>query len=293
MKVTISQLRILEAVARTRSFSKAAKELGITQPSVSTQLRALEKQSRAQLLVRNGHDIRPSRLARMALPKVRALVSLAEEVEGLLREQEALGSGLLRVGYSTYQYAMPTISRFMARYPGIKIEARSMASLDLLDLLDRGEIDAAFVTAQEAPEGLCSAKLFTCDIVLMLPADHALAGRGEADWHEIEALPLIRRERTSSTRILFDRAAARAGVKLSTVLDLGSWGSLRAAVEAGIGGCVALRGEVEPNDRVSVLTIRDPALWASHFVACASEMREVAAVDALFREAEEVSEGCE
>ena len=285
MKITISQLRVLEAVARTGSFSLAAKELGIAQPSVSTQLRAIEKQSRARLLARDGHSVSPTRLGQQILPKVRALVSLANELERILGEERALERGVLRIGYSTHQFSMPVISRFMATYPQVKVEARSMASLDLIDLLDRGRIDVAFITAPAPPDRFASQLLRTDDIVLMVPADHPLAGHEEVSWQDIKGYPLIRREESSATRTIFDEAARTAGVELKTVLDLGSWGSLKAAVMAGIGGCVVLMGEVEPGDRIATLRIRDDALRASHFLTCAQEMRSVAAVDALFRTA--------
>ncbi|MGF1447013.1 MAG: LysR substrate-binding domain-containing protein [Pikeienuella sp.] len=282
MKLTISQLRVLEAVARTGSFSKAAKDLGITQPSVSTQLRTLETQSRSRILARDGHRVTPTRLGALILPKVRALVTVANELERILAEARDLERGVLRIGYSTHQFAIPVISRFMKAHPGIKLEARSMASLDLIDLLDRGVIDAAFITAQTPPPRFSCVQLLRDEIVLMIPAAHELADAGDVGWGALADLPLIRREETSATRQIFDRAAAAAGASPNTVLDLGSWGSLKSAVIAGIGGCVALLGEIEPDPRVAVLRISDSGLWAGHHLAATPEMREVAAVEALF-----------
>ncbi len=282
MKITISQLRVLEAVSRTGSFSLAAKELGIAQPSVSTQLRTIENQSRSRLLSREGHTVTPTRLGARILPKVRALVSLAGELEAILADERALENGVLRVGYSAHQFSMPVISRFMAAYPGVKVEARSMASLDLIELLDRGRIDVAFITAKTPPARFVSNKLRTDEIVLMVPCEHPFAGRTDVAWRELEGQPLIRREESSATRKIFDDAVEAAGVNLRTLLDLGSWGSLRAAVIAGIGGCVVLHGEIALEDQVSFFRINDKALWAAHYIACAPEMRNVAAVDAMF-----------
>lgn len=286
MKITISQLRVLEAVARTGSFSRAAEELGITQPSVSTQLRAIETQSRSRLLARNGHTITPTRLGNLILPRVRALVTMANELERILGDERSLERGVLRIGYSTHQFAMPVVSRFMAAYPGIKVEARSMATQDLINLMQRGLVDVAFVTGQQPPPGFSAEELLRNDIVLMIPSDHPLAGRHSVTWTDIIDHPLIRREETSGTRMIFDQAAEAAGVTLKTVLDLGSWGSLKAAVEAGIGGCIALEGEIEPDDNISVLRIRDSSLWACHYLISSVEMREVAMVRAFFDTAE-------
>lgn len=278
MKLTLSQLRIVEALARTGSFSKAAQELGITQPSVSTQLRALEKQSEARLLLRDGRKISQSRLGALVLPKIRALLALANEIEATIEDERRLNAGLIRLGYSTHQFAMPVISRFMARHPMVKVETRSMASLDLLGLLRDGLIDAAMITAQTPPPEFAAEAVRTDEIVLMARADHPLAGRGRLRWRDLDGVPLLRREATSMTRVLFDDAAARAGMPIRAVLELGSWEAMRAAVREGIGLGVALEGEIEMSDDVAVLRIADDSLWATHFVVCLQEMREISVI---------------
>ncbi|MGF1474638.1 MAG: LysR family transcriptional regulator [Geminicoccaceae bacterium] len=281
MKITISQLRVLEALARTGSFSRAAEELGISQPSVSTQLRAIENRSKSKLLARDGRTLTATRFAGVLLPKIRALLSIAEDIERTFEEERKLKAGVLRLGYSTHQFAMPVISRFMAAFPGIKVEARSMASLDLIDRLKAGLIDIVFVTAQQPPQGLHCHKLRTDQIVLMVRADHPLAKKRVVTWEQVARYPLIRREETSGTRIAFDLAADRPAVSLRTILDVGSWESMRAAVTSGIGIGVALLGEIEDDDRNVTVRIDDDRLWASHFVACMPEMVEVAAIEAM------------
>lgn len=282
MKTTVSQLRVLEAVARTGSFSKAAQELGITQPSVSTQLRAVEQQSRQRFLARNGHTISITRLGNIVLPKVRALLSLMNEIERVIDDERTLRTGLLRIGYSTHQFAMPVISRFMSIYPGVRVEARYMATFDLIDLLKRGLIDVAFVTGKGPPGELACETLRTEPIVLMVPADHPFAVSGHVSWSELVTHPVICREEASATRRIFDEAAAAAGAMPRSSVELGSSESIRAGILAGMGAGIALRGEVEVDDRIAMMAIDDADLWASHFVACLPEMRQSASIDALF-----------
>ncbi len=282
MKATISQLRVLEAVARTGSFSRAAADLGITQPSVSTQLRAIEAQSRLRLLSRDGHTIRVTHFGDTVLPKVRALLTIMDEIEGLLENEQNLRTGLLRLGYSTDQFAMPVISRFMRVFPGVKLETRCMASMDVVELLKKGQIDAAFVTAKTAPADLSAERLRTDPIVLMLPANHSLAGRQSVGWGDLAQHTILCRETTSGTRIVFDEAARRSDVNLKPIVTLGSWESMRAGVIAGMGIGVALLGEVDPGDRVCTVRIDDSDLWASHYLVCSPPMREAAAIEGLF-----------
>ncbi|MEW5422563.1 LysR family transcriptional regulator [Amorphus sp. 3PC139-8] len=282
MRTTISQLRVLEAVARTGSFSGAARELGITQPSVSTQLRAVEGQCKLKLIARDGHKIRVTRFGDTVLPKVRALLTIMNEIEDLLEDERSLKTGALRLGYSTDQFAMPVISRYMGAYPGIKLETRCMASLDVVSHLKKGEFDAAFITAKEPPDGLTVERLRTDRIVLMVPADHPFAARGQIGWGELARCAIVCRETTSGTRIIFETAAKDSAVPLQPLIALGSWQSMRAGVLAGMGVGVALAGELDESDRIKPVEIDDPGLWASHYLACLPEMREATAVDRFF-----------
>ncbi|TVQ54431.1 MAG: LysR family transcriptional regulator [Rhodobacteraceae bacterium] len=279
--ITLAQLRMLEAVARRGSFSRAAEALGVSQPSVSTQIRALEARYRVRLIARNGHDIRPSAAAEALMPKIRALLALAEEVEAALRAERELLTGALRVGYSTHQFVMAALSRFMAAHPGVRLEARSMASFDLLEMLRRGALEAAFCTLPAPEPDLDCLEICDEEIVLMVPAGHALAAAGAADWPTVARTPLIRREPASGTRRVFDAAAAAAGVAPITALDLGSWESMRAAVIAGIGVGVAMRGEIGVDPAVAAVRVAD-GLTVRHYLAATPEMRAVATVAALF-----------
>lgn len=287
MTITLAQLRVLEALARTGSFSKAAEALGVSQPSVSLQVRNFESRYKARLVVRDGHDLRLSRLGEALLPKIRSVLALAGEIDAALAAERDLLAGALRIGYSTHQFVMPILSRFMRAHPGVRIEARSMASYDLVDLLRRGALEAAFVTLPAVEPDLDVVVLRREEIVLMAPAAHPLAAAACASWEDVARLPLIRREPSSGTRRVFDAAAAAAGIAPRIALDLGSWESMRSAVVAGIGFGIAMRGEIGTDHAVAAVRIADGALQATHALLTAPDMREAAGVAALQRVADE------
>lgn len=285
MKLSVNQMRALEAVIRTGSFSAAAKELGISQPSVSNHISALERHFQVQLVQRNGRHAEPTEPCREVLSRIRSILAMTKEVELVLEGRRQLQSGSLRLGYSTYQFAMPILSKFMARFPDIAIEARSMASLDLMPMLLDGKFDVAFVTAQEAPKGLHCFELRTEDIVVVAPKHHPLAQKTTICWHELAQYPLVQRENSSETRRAFEKAAQNAGVTLNTVLALGSWGSIVSTIHAGMGIGAAMAGEVKPNDELIPLRLEGEAMSVSHFLVCLPEMQHVAAVSAMFEAA--------
>jgi len=279
--LSIAQLRAIEAVARLGSFSAAAKELGVSQPSVSNHVAAVERMARSLLFKRMGYSIAATPALEAVLPQIRALLALFLDIEtGFLATGE-MGAGALRIGYSTYQLAMPVIGRFMQAFPAIEIEARALASADILDALDEGLVDVGFITGRELPAHLYGARLVETPIVLVARPDHELAARGRASWSEISALRLIQREKSSGTRQLFEGAAKLARIEINTVLALGSWGSIVAMVREGVGLGVAMRAELSETDGLAPITIADGRLSASHFIVCQRDMTRVAAIEAF------------
>lgn len=289
MKLSINQMRAVEAVVRTGSFSAAAKELGISQPSVSNHISALERHYHVQLINRNGRNAEATDACRTVLSRVRSILHMTAEVEQTLEGRKKLKSGSLRVGYSTYQFAMPILSDFMARFPEIAIEARAMASLDLLPMLMDGKFDVVFVTASEDPSGLHSVHIRTEHVVIVTPKDHPLAQKKYVAWHDLAAYPLVQREQSSETRRAFEKAAQQAGVELKNILALGSWGSIVSSVHAGLGVGVAMAGEVKPSDELAILPIEKGKLTVSHRLVCLPEMQHVASIDAMLSAARSAS----
>ncbi|ARE38807.1 Regulatory protein CysB [Rhodovulum sp. P5] len=284
--MSIAQLRAVEAVARLGSFSAAAKDLAVSQPSVSNNVAALERMSRALLFNRDGYSIRPTAALEAVLPQIRALLVLYGDIDAAFSSARTMATGSLRIGYSTYQLAMPVIGRFMQDYPGIQIEARSLASADVLAALDAGQIDVGFITGREVPGHLRGTLLMDTPIVLVAPPDHPFARAGQADWGQIASVPLITREKSSGTRLLFEGAAKLARIELNTVLTLGSWGSIVAMVQAGVGLGLALRAELTESDGLLPVRIGDGRLSAGHFLVCQRDMVHVSAVEAILTLAE-------
>ncbi len=282
MKLSINQLRALEAVVRTGSFSAAAKELGISQPSVSNHLLALEKHYQAQLIHRNGRLAEPTELCSEVLSRVRSVLAMTEEVEQILEGRKQLQTGTIRVGYSTYQFALPVISKFMEQYPDLNIEARAMASHDLIPLLQDGNFDVAFISAKSPPAELAALKMRTEKVVAVVGIDHPLAKSEKLQWKQVSDLPLIQREKSSETRRVFEACAMAAGISLETILALGSCGSIVTAVQNGMGVGIALAGEVTESDNLVTVPIEDNGLTVSHFLVCLPEMQHIASIQAIF-----------
>lgn len=282
-ELTLVQCAVLEAVARTGGVGAAARAIGLSQPSVSNHLSQIEGRLRTRLFDRDGHRFAPNERLRELLPRIRALLTIAGEIDAMLEGHGTLERGRLAIGYSTHQFVMDALARFIARHPGVRVEARSMGSHDLLDALRRGALEAAFVTLAAPEPGFECLELRREKVVLMLRREDPLAAAGPVGWDTVARLGLIRREAASGTRRVFDAAAAAQGLGLRTALDLGSWESMRAAVARGVGAGVAMAGEIEPDDpRIVAVPIAEPAPEVGHYLAALPELRGTAQVSALY-----------
>ena len=210
-------------------------------------------------------------------------MSLVDEVDGLLDSHRTLDSGLLRIGYSADQFAMPLIAEFAARYPGVKIEARSMASQDLLQRLDNNQAELVMITAAVPPAGYHSLLLRSDRVVLMVPTGHPLLGLPQpVAWSALRNQHIIRREASSGTREVFERAANAAGQRLTSMLEVGSWTSMAQAVSAGISLGIALEGELQGFPDLHAVQIDDPGLVAGHYLVTPERMQDITSVAAFF-----------
>ena len=289
-RLSLSQLRAIEAVAARRNFSDAAGYLGVSQPSVSNHVTAVESRYGVQLFERRGHQAVQSRDLERLLPKMRTILTLVEELEGEFEGRRALETGRLRVGYSTYQVAVPILTRFMQGFPNIQVEARAMASADLVASLESGELDVACITAREVPGQLSGIWLRDMKIVLGVPEDHPFAARGRIPLRDLVGQPLIQREVSSNTRKLLEARAALARAPLTTILAVGSWGSIVEMVRAGVGIGVGLDVEVAGVPGIVPVEIADNALSAAQFLVHMPERRMVSAVQAFLSTAGEVTQ---
>ena len=287
-KISLKQLQALEAVVRVGSFTQAAKELGVSQPTVSNLVYSLEQLYQCRLLDRSGSLIRPTPLLSKVRGDIKALLALRDTIDHHLSSERDLHSGKFQIGYTTYQIAMPLISKFIKEFPAIEVTARALASFDLLPLLYAGEFDVGLITAKELPSDLAGVKVAETRIGLVVPDDHPLADVGMATWEDVEQLNLIQREPTSSTRKIFESAAQLSRANLTTSLGLGSWGSIRTLINTGVGVGVALEQECDAGSKIRFVPVQDNNLIAFHFLACLPAMRKTAAVDRFFRIAEEM-----
>jgi molybdate transport repressor ModE-like protein len=234
------QLETLAAVADRGSFSAAADALGISQPAVSQQIQALERDVGAPLIDRSGRRARLTERGEVVVRHARRLLAVREELQRELADQDGELTGHLVVGSSTglgEHVLPPLLGSFRERHPGVSVTLRVEVTVNVIDrVLERG-LELGVVGAIRANRALVYEPFLEDRIVLAVPAGHRFAGR-TVSLDELVAEPLIVMQAGAGVRSVIEDELRRAGVRtrdLRIAMEMGLQESAKAAVEAGYG----------------------------------------------------------
>jgi aminoethylphosphonate catabolism LysR family transcriptional regulator len=279
--MNIAQLRAFHAVAVAGGFTRAAARLGVTQPTLSAQVKALEESYGVELIERRGRQLALTEIGAGLLEITRRVFGLTEEAEQLLAAARGLERGHLRIGADAPYHILPAVAAFTKRYPKLRLSLTVGNSEGLIrDLVDH-RIDVA-VVANLAPDARLHALAVRRDrLVLFVPKSHPWARRRQVRPADLLGERLVLREPGSTTRRLFESAMARASVALEEVIEINSREAVREAVAAGLGIGVVSETELGNDARLVKIALADAEVGATEYVACLAERRELRLVRAF------------
>lgn len=237
MHVSLRQVQIFEAVARTLSYTRAAEELHLTQPAVFTQIKQLEDGVGLPLLERIGKRLFLTDAGREVLATCRDMLEGLERLEMRLANLQGLKKGRLRIAIvTTAKYLIPRLlGEFCRRYPGIEAALTVTNREKLLARLAANEDD--LVVLGTPPENLDVLAMPIADNPLVVVArhDHPLAGKKNIPLRRLADEPFILREPGSGTRLASERHFAEHHLKLRVRMELGSNEAIKQAIVGGLG----------------------------------------------------------
>lgn len=242
--VTLRQLRTFKTVADLNSFSAAAGRLKLSQPSVSYQVKELEEALGLPLLDRLGKRVQLTEAGTLMYGYARRMLDVLDEATVAVEEIRGIKRGSLRVGASTTVgiYLLPAaLGAFKKLHPGLVISLEIGTRARVQEQVLRNELDLAVVGPALKDSDLEIVPFLTDELVVIAPAGHPLAGRKGLGLKDLAGQPFIMREAASGSRWSLEKAARKAGVKLSVAMELGSNGAIKHAVESGLGLAVISR----------------------------------------------------
>ncbi|WP_296894847.1 LysR family transcriptional regulator [Thiobacillus sp.] len=260
MHVSLRQLRTFEAVARLKSFSRAAEELHITQPTVSKQIRLLHEEVGLPLLEQIGKKVFLTEAGEQLYATCADWLETWGRFEQTVADLKGIKQGRLRIAaVTTTKYFMPRLlGPFCAQYPGIDIAMEVVNRDRLLERLARNQDDLYVMGVP--PDGLnieCEPFLEN-PLVVLAPASHPLARRKRIPFAYLANEPFIVRERGSGTRLTVERVFQERDVPLKIKMELGSNEAIKQAVAGGLGLALLSQStlSLDPNQKeVAVLNV--------------------------------------
>lgn len=232
------QLRYVVGVAETRSFTRAAAGLHVAQPSLSQQIRKLERELGFPLFVRGPARVQLTTEGELFLPYARAVLDRLREATIAAEEIRGVQRGRVTLGISPIAgaHVLPRLlSAVRERFPGVIVAAREDGLSRLLTLLDGGEIELAMVLLPATDPRLVCERLIDEDLVLVLPARHRLATRDVLELAELRDEPFVLLTHAYGLRQRVEEECTRAGFAPNVVFESGEVGVIQALVEANLG----------------------------------------------------------
>lgn len=263
--MSTSRYRAFVAVAHHGSLSAAARALGISQPSVSSQISTLERQSRVELFHRRGYRMSLTDAGHKLLALAQKLLAVESEAEFLLRDSGQLNQGALKLGAVGPFHVIEMVAAYRARYPGIQLSIRMGNSQQVLHDLESYATDIAVLAGLYPRPGLCALHYASHPIVLLVPQGHALAHSDAVAITALQGVELVQREAGSTTRTALEHALQAAGVQPRTAIEIGSREAIREAVARGMGVGAVSEAEFVTDPRIKAVRIQgDPASTSTY-----------------------------
>ena len=250
--MTLRQFEAFLAVARAKSFRRAADLLHLTQPALSQHVRELEGELGARLFDRLGRTIALTEAGRLLEEHAVRLFATLQGARDAIGELQGLTRGSLLIGGSTTPgiYVLPRlIAAFRARYPGIQVSLRIANSRVIEERIRANELDLGVVGGHIlGPGERCLAAGLLDELVLIVPPRHPWARRRAIPPAKLAGERLLMREEGSATRQVTARALTAAGIKFSVAMELDHTEAIKQAVMARLGVAFvsihAVRGEL-------------------------------------------------
>jgi aminoethylphosphonate catabolism LysR family transcriptional regulator len=281
-----TQLRAFHAVASHGGFTAAAQALGIGQPTLSTQVGALERYFGVELLHRRGRSVVPSELGAALFKITQRLFGAEAEAVELLGALRDFASGHLRIGAVGPYHVTEMLAEFNERYPRIRVTVSIGNSQEMLERLLDFRADVAVLAQMEEDPRFHSIAYSRHQVVVMVHRDHPWSARQSVSLAEFAGQRMVLRETGSTTRRAFERGLAQIGVAPDIVMEIGSREAVWHAVARNIGIGIVSEREVIPHGAIRILPIGDADIHTDEHVVCLAERRDSRLVAAFLAIAE-------
>jgi LysR family transcriptional regulator, hydrogen peroxide-inducible genes activator len=234
----LHQLRYFCAVARVQSFTRAAEEEHVAQPSLSQQIQKLEAEVGAPLFLRLGRTVRLTEFGEAFLPKAETVLRELEEARRTIDDLQDEVQGKLMVGVipTVMPYFLaPRLASFVTQCPNVELRLTEDVTPRLLERLQAGELDLVVASLSIRNPDLLWSELFRDAMCLLVSPTHPLASAKVAEWRALESERLLILKDGHCFRDQILAACTRHGTHVNAIFESDQFSSMFPLVASGFG----------------------------------------------------------
>lgn len=259
LHVTMRQLKVFESIARNLSFTRAAEELHLTQPTVSMQIKKLSDDVGLALYEQIGKRIHLTDAGRELFEASRDILGRIEKLEMTFSEMKGIKRGRLRLTVvTTAKYFAPQLlGLFSQQYPGVEVALKVANREEALDRLQQNQ-DDLYILGQPPEElDVESAAFLENPLVVLASRNHPLAHQESISLKRLAEEPFLVREPGSGTRQAFERLMRKHGLRVNVKMEIGSNEAIKHAVASGLGLAVLSHHSIKHDASSGAITVLD------------------------------------
>ncbi|MGL6339437.1 MAG: LysR substrate-binding domain-containing protein [Waterburya sp.] len=237
IQATLHQLKVFETVARNGSFTRAAEELLITQPTVSSQVKQLTKSVGLPLFEQIGKSLYLTDAGKELLVTCQGIFEQLNNFEIKIADLKGTKQGQLKLAViTTAKYFIPRLlGSFCQKYPGIDVALKVVNHHEIQQRMLDNKDDLYIVSNPNRDIDLKTQAFLNNPLVVVARKDHPLAMKSNIDLQELNDQPFIMREQGSGTREAIVQLFSKYDISVKVKLELGSNEAIKQAISGGLG----------------------------------------------------------
>ena len=232
------QLTYFRKAALTKSISRAAEELLVTQPAVSKQIKALEEELGERLFDRIGKRIYLTKAGEVLLARAEKILRSVQEAKTAVRDISEVCSGELLVGTSDHIsiHRLPEVLKtYITSFPSVDLRLHCHRSETILEMVGSNLLDLGVITLPKTPPTMVAKVVWQDPMSLVLPKGHALEGMKTIGLKDLVRHPMILPEGGTTTRKMIDTAFSRKKLQPNVAMEIAYIETIKGLVKAGLG----------------------------------------------------------
>lgn len=250
------RLSYFKKVAETRSISRAAEELLLTQPAVSKQIKALEEELGTRLFDRIGKKVLLTRAGKNLYGHADRILRSVEEAKTAVHDMSSECSGELVVGTSDHisLHRLPDVlKQYIETFPKVDLKLRCHRSETILDMVHGNTVDLGVITLPKASTGMIQKVVWRDPMSLVFPKNHPLGSLEQVRLRDITPYGMILPESGTATREMIDAAFARKNLSPNVKMEVAYIETIKVLVKVGLGISILPDKAVDAEVRSGVL----------------------------------------